>query len=157
MGKLTELEIRNLIKAGERFDGYSDGDGLYLRYRIEPDIKPSISKLAGGEVRQKHIDTMLKSIVARDAPTMAADVMRWTKRMFDYAVKREMVPYNMRRSIHRTRAVKMNPAPVSAENTPALGQPVTNACASASGVSCSSRSAQAFGTGRNTFLTCDGL
>ena len=37
---------------------------------------------------------MLKSIVARDAPTMAADVMRWTKRMFDYAVKREMVPYN---------------------------------------------------------------
>ncbi len=35
MGKLTELEIRNLIKAGERFDGYSDGDGLYLGYRID--------------------------------------------------------------------------------------------------------------------------
>ena len=37
---------------------------------------------------------MLKSIVARGAPTMATDVMRWTKRMFDYVLKREMVPYN---------------------------------------------------------------
>ena len=136
MGKLTELEIRNLIKAGERFDGPSDGDGLYLRYRkadalakieaanavvtvaaladeyfparilgrwkhpnivrsrIERDIKPNIGKLAVGDVRPQHIDAMLKSIMARGAPTMATDVMRWTKRMFDYAVKREMVPYN---------------------------------------------------------------
>ena len=94
MGKITDLGIRNLIKAGERFDGHSDGDGLYLRYRIERDIKPSISKLTGGEVRQKHSNAKLKSIVARGAPTMATDVMRWTKRMFDYAVKREMVPYN---------------------------------------------------------------
>ena len=37
---------------------------------------------------------MLKSIVARGAPTMATDVMRWTKRMFDYTVKREMVSFN---------------------------------------------------------------
>ena len=194
MGTLTDLEIRNLMKAGARFDARSDGDGLYLRYRkedasprwlfryrlagkqrvldfgcyrdlslanarktakemrarvalghdvqgekkqrkaaavakieaenavitvaaladeyfaarilgrwkhpnivrsrIERDIKPNIGKLAVGDVRPKHIDAMLKSIVARGAPTMATDVMRWTKRMFDYAVKREMVPYN---------------------------------------------------------------
>ena len=194
MGKLTDLDVRNWVKAGERFEGRSDGDGLYLRYRkedaaprwlfryrlagkarvlnlgsyrdlslaaarktakemrarvalghdvqqekkqrkadavakieaesgvitvaaladeyfaarilgrwkhpnivrgrIERDIKPNIGKLAVGEVGPKHIDAMLKSIVARGAPTMATDVMRWTKRMFDYAVKREMVPYN---------------------------------------------------------------
>jgi integrase len=194
MGKLTDLEIRNWIKAGERFEQRGDGDGLYLcfperfatpvwkfryrfagkarilnmgsyrdlsladarktakemrarvalgydvqtekkvrkaeavakieaeksvitvaaladeyfaarilgrwkhpnivRSRIERDIKPNIGKLAIGEVRPSHIDAMLKAIVARGAPTMATDVMRWTKRMFDYAVKREMVPYN---------------------------------------------------------------
>lgn len=65
-----------------------------VRSRIERDIKPSIGKLAIGEVGPKHIDAMLKGIVARGAPTMATDVMRWVKRMFDYAVKREMVPYN---------------------------------------------------------------
>ena len=53
-----------------------------VRSRIERDVKP------------KHIDAMLKSIVARGAPTIATDVMRWTKRMFDNAVKREMVPFN---------------------------------------------------------------
>lgn len=194
MGKLTDMEIRNWIKSGERFEGRSFGDGLYLRYRkadaaprwvfryriagkarilsmgsyrdlsladarktakemrarvalgydvagekkdrkraavakieadkavvtmaaladeyfaarilgrwkhpnivrsrIERDIKPSIGRLAIGEVGPKHIDAMLKGIVARGAPTMATDVLRWTKRMFDYAVKREMVPYN---------------------------------------------------------------
>ena len=65
-----------------------------VRSRIEPDIKPNIGKLAVGDVRAKHIDAMLKSIVARGAPTMATDVMRWTKRIFDYAVTREMVRYN---------------------------------------------------------------
>lgn len=198
MGKLTDLDVRNWIKADERFEGRSDGDGdgdgLYLRYRkedavprwlfryrlaskarvlnlgsyrdlslanarktakemrarvalgydvqnekkqrkadavakieaatsvitvatladeyfaagilgrwkhpnivrsrIERDIKPHIGKLAVGDVGPKHIDAMLKSIMARGAPTMATDVMRWTKRMFDYAVKREIVQYN---------------------------------------------------------------
>jgi integrase len=65
-----------------------------VRARIERHIKPSIGKLAIGEVKPSHIDAMLKGIVERGAPTMATDVMRWVKRMFDYAVKREMVPYN---------------------------------------------------------------
>lgn len=200
MGKLTDLDIRNWIKAGERFEQRGIGDGLYLRFRpatekqkgdavprwllryrfaskarvidlgcytnvsladarktakelrarvalghdpagekqarkretaakieaeknaitvaaladeyfaarimgrwkhpnivrarIEKDIKPAIGKLALGDVRPSHIDAMLKGIVGRGAPTMATDVMRWTKRMFDYAVKRELVPYN---------------------------------------------------------------
>lgn len=194
MGKLTDVAIRNWIKAGELFEGRSDGEGLSLRYRerdgaprwlfryqiggksrvlqlgsyrdlsladarktakemrarvalgydvagekkerrevavakieaersavtvamladeyfaarilgrwkhpnivrsrIERDIKPAIGKLAIGDVRPSHIDAMLKGVVARGAPTMATDVMRWVKRMFDYAVKREMVLNN---------------------------------------------------------------
>ncbi len=194
MGKLTDIEIRAWIRAGERFEGRSDGDGLYLRFRpgdatpswrfryriggaqrvmnlgsyavlsladarkeakrqaamvalgsdvagdkkqrkadavakieagralvtvgqladeyfgarilgrwkhpsivrsrIDNDIKPNIGKLAIGDVKPTHIDAMLKVIVARGAPTMANDVLRWVRRMFDYAIKREMTTHN---------------------------------------------------------------
>ncbi len=33
MPKLTDMQIRAWIKAGERFEGRSDGNGLYLSYR----------------------------------------------------------------------------------------------------------------------------
>jgi hypothetical protein len=33
MGKITDIEIRNWIKARERFEGRSVGNGLYLRFR----------------------------------------------------------------------------------------------------------------------------
>lgn len=195
MGKLTDIEIRAWIKAGERFEGRSDGEGLYLRFRkedavprwvfryringkprvlglgtyttlsladarkkskemrarvtlghdvamekkdrkreaiakidaeksivtvarladeyfqarilghwkhpnivrsrIERDIKPHLGKLALADVKPSHIDAMLKAIVARGAPTTANDVLRWTKRMFDYALKREMIATNV--------------------------------------------------------------
>lgn len=65
-----------------------------VRSRIEKDIKPAMGSLALADVRPSHIDAMLKGIVARGAPTMATDVMRWGKRMFDYAVKRELVAGN---------------------------------------------------------------
>ncbi len=194
MGKLTDIQIRNWIKADERFDMRGDGEGLYLsfrndfatplwrfryrfnskqrvmnlgsyavlsladarktakelrarvamghdvagekqerkkaavakiedeknaltvaqladeyfertivghwkhpnivRSRIERDIKPNIGKLAVQDVKPKHIDAMLQAIVKRGAPTTANDVLRWVRRMFDYAVKRHMVEYN---------------------------------------------------------------
>ena len=194
MGTLTDLQIRNWIKAGERFEQRGDGDGLYLSYRgsfavpvwrfryrlagrqrimglgsyadlsladarktakelrarvalgydpaaekqerkreavakieaeknaktvgdvadeyfermilgrwkhpnivrsrIERDIKPSIGKLAVEDVKPAHIDAMLQAIVKRGAPTVANDVLRWTRRMFDFAVKRHLVQYN---------------------------------------------------------------
>jgi integrase len=65
-----------------------------VRSRIENDIKPNIGKLAIGDVKPMHIDAMLQTIVKRGAPTMANDVLRWVKRMFDYAMKRQMVQFN---------------------------------------------------------------
>jgi integrase len=194
MGKLTDVEIRNWIRAGERFDMRSIGDGLYLRFRevdavplwrfryrfegkqrvmnlgsysdlsladarktakdlrarvalghdvaaekqerkaaavakleaekravtvahladeyfermilgrwkhpnivrsrIEKDIKPNIGRLKVEDVKPSHIDAMLQAIVKRGAPTIANDVLRWTRRMFDFAVKRHMAQYN---------------------------------------------------------------
>lgn len=65
-----------------------------VRSRIERDIKPAIGSLALADVKPKHVDDLLKAIVKRGAPTMATDVLRWLKRMFDYAVKREMMEVN---------------------------------------------------------------
>lgn len=194
MGNLTDLQIRDWIKRGERFEGKGDGDGLSLRFReadavpgwvfryrfngkarmmnlgsyktlsladarktakelrarvalgydpagekkerkreavrkieeeklqmtmgqladeyfaaqilgrwkhpnivrsrIDNDIKPNIGHLPIGDVKPQHIDAMLKEIVKRGAPTMANDVLRWVKRMFDYAAKRQMCQFN---------------------------------------------------------------
>jgi integrase len=194
MGKLTDLQIRNWIKANERFEQRGDGDGLFLSYRenfanpiwrfryrfagkprvmnmgsyavlsladarrtakelrarvalgydvaaekqdrkaeavakieagkravtvahladeyfvrqilgrwkhpdivrnrIEKDIKPSIGRLGVEDVKPLHIDAMLQKIVKRGAPTIANDVLRWTKRIFDYGIKRHAVQYN---------------------------------------------------------------
>lgn len=65
-----------------------------VRSRIEKDIKPNMGKLTLGDVRPTHIDEMLKTIVARGAPTTANDVLRWVKRMFNYAMKRGLVHTN---------------------------------------------------------------
>lgn len=50
--------------------------------------------MAAEDVKPGHIDTMLKAIVKRGVPTMANDVLRWTKRIFDYAIKRHILQYN---------------------------------------------------------------
>ncbi len=65
-----------------------------VRSRIEKDIKPNIGKLAVDAVKPMHIDAMLQTIVKRGAPTMANDVLRWTKRIFDFAIKRHLAEYN---------------------------------------------------------------
>ena len=65
-----------------------------VRSRIERDIKPALGTLALGDIKPKHIDTLLKSVVKRGAPTVANDVLRWMRRMFDYAIKRELIDTN---------------------------------------------------------------
>lgn len=194
MPKLTDMQIRNWIKAGERFEGRSIGEGLYLRFRandriptwrfryrfdgkarvmslgsygdvslanareevkklaarvslgydvagekqqrkgeasakieaeknaytvaqladeyfermiagrwkhpnivrarIEKDIKPAIGNLKVEDVKPRHIDDILKTVIKRGAPSISNDVLRWLKRIFNYAVKRHAIEYN---------------------------------------------------------------
>lgn len=194
MPKLTDMQIRAWIKSGERFEGRSDGNGLYLRYRsadkiptwrfryklagkpramligsyselslarardrakelsarvalgydvagekqerkakalakiedkknamhvsdlaaeyferqilprwkhpdilrrrIDKDINPCIGRMKVEDVKPRHIDDMLKGIVDRGAPTIATDVLRWTRRIFDYGIKRHALEIN---------------------------------------------------------------
>ena len=65
-----------------------------VRSRIENDIKPNIGKMKAEDVKPRDVDAMLQSIVKRGAPTMANDVLRWTKRIFDFAIKRHAIQYN---------------------------------------------------------------
>lgn len=65
-----------------------------LRRRIDKDINPNIGHLKVEDVRPRHIDDMLQKIVSRGAPTVANDVLRWTRRIFDYGIKRHMLEIN---------------------------------------------------------------
>ena len=194
MSKLTDIQIRAWIKAGERFEGRADGNGLYLRFRkedaiprwlfryrlegraralsigtyaslsladarrtakelaarvalghdvagekqerkqeaiakieevknawtvsrladeyfertilgrwkhpnivrsrIENDIKPAIGRMKAEDVRPRDVDEMVQAVVKRGAPTIANDVLRWTKRIFNFGIKRQIVEIN---------------------------------------------------------------
>jgi integrase len=92
---------KNALTAGQIADEYFAKNILgrwkhpnIVRSRIEKDIKPAIGKIPIGEVRPMHISKMLEIIVERGAPTTANDVLRWTKRIFDYAIKRHLVEFN---------------------------------------------------------------
>ncbi len=65
-----------------------------VRARIEKDIKPNIGKIPVEAIKPMDISNMLETIVERGAPTIANDVLRWTKRMFDYAIKRHIIQFN---------------------------------------------------------------
>ncbi|MGH8529341.1 MAG: tyrosine-type recombinase/integrase [Nevskiales bacterium] len=65
-----------------------------VRSRIERDIKPAIGNLAVTDVKPRHVDDLLKAVVARGAPTIANDVLRWLRRMFDYGIKRQYLGVN---------------------------------------------------------------
>lgn len=99
---LAKIEAEKmLVTMGKLADDYFAAQILgrwkhpnIVRSRIEKDIKPHIGKYALGDVKPTHIDAMLKAILARGAPTMANDVLRWVKRMFNYAMKRGLVLSN---------------------------------------------------------------
>ena len=65
-----------------------------VRARIEKDIKPAIGHLKVESVTPRHIEALLQSVVKRGAPTMANDVLRWLKRMFNHAIKMHMITNN---------------------------------------------------------------
>lgn len=194
MPKLTDIQIRSWIKSGERFDGRSDGNGLYLsfpknytipfwrfRYKfagkaramviasygelslakaretakelsarvalgydvagekqerkaealakieaennairvsdlaaeyytrqiattykhpelflssLQKNIVALIGKMKVEDVRPRHVDNVLQDVLERGSPTVANDVLRMLKRLFDYAVVRGMIEVN---------------------------------------------------------------
>lgn len=65
-----------------------------VRRRIDKDIGPMLGKMKVEDIKPRHIDDMLQTIVKRGAPTIANDVLRWTRRMFDYAIKRHIIEIN---------------------------------------------------------------
>ena len=65
-----------------------------VRARIENDIKPAIGKMKAEDVKPRDIDAMIQTVVKRGAPTIANDVLRWSKRIFDFGIKRHVVQYN---------------------------------------------------------------
>ena len=65
-----------------------------VRSRIENDIKPAIGKMKAEDVRPRDIDAMMQTVVKRGAPTVANDVLRWSKRIFDFGIKRQVIEIN---------------------------------------------------------------
>ena len=65
-----------------------------VRARIEKDIKPAIGHLSVEAVTPRHIEALLQSVVKRGAPTMANDVLRWLKRIFNHAIKMHIIAHN---------------------------------------------------------------
>ena len=65
-----------------------------VRARIEKDIKPAIGHLSVDAVTPRHIEALLQSVVKRGAPTMANDVLRWLKRVFNHAIKMHIITHN---------------------------------------------------------------
>lgn len=194
MGKLTDIQIKAWIKAGTRFEGKADGNGLYLRYRthdtipswrfryrlagkprvmtigtygaislakareitrelaarvslgydvagekqerkaevkakieadrndktvaevaedyfkkkvlgtwkhpdilrrrLQKDINPRMGKKKIKEIKPKDIDSLLQAILKRGAPSVANDVLRWVRRIFDHAIKLGIIDVN---------------------------------------------------------------
>jgi hypothetical protein len=64
-----------------------------VRARIEKEIKPAIGSLKVEDVKPHHIDDILKTVLKRGAPSISNDVLRWLKRIFNYAVKRHAIEF----------------------------------------------------------------
>jgi len=65
-----------------------------LRRRIDKDINPHIDNIKVEDVKPRHIDDMLKASVDRGASTIATEVLRWTRRIFDYGINRHALEIN---------------------------------------------------------------
>ncbi|TXL12386.1 integrase [Methylococcaceae bacterium HT4] len=92
---------KNALTAGQLADKYFNdriiGNWKHpniIRSKIEKDIKPYIGSMAVSDVKPMHIDAILKAVVDRGAPTVANDVLRILKHMFDYAIKRHIALNN---------------------------------------------------------------
>ena len=65
-----------------------------LRRRLEKDINPRMGKKKVKEIKPKDIDALIQAIIKRGAPSVANDVLRWVRRIFDHAIKLGMIEVN---------------------------------------------------------------
>lgn len=99
---LAKIEAdKSIITVGKLADDYFAAQVLgkvahpnIVRAKIEKDIRPQIGKLPIGDVKPSHIDTMIQAIVGRGTPTVANKTLRLVKKIFDYAIKRDLVLSN---------------------------------------------------------------
>jgi integrase len=61
---------------------------------FDKDIRANLGRLPVAGVKLPHIEGMLKTVVDRGARTTANDVLRWTRKIFDYAIARERATFN---------------------------------------------------------------
>ncbi len=65
-----------------------------VRRRIDKDIGPALGHMKVEDIKPRHVDNMLQTIVKRGAPSIANDTLRWVRRMFDYGIKRHVIEIN---------------------------------------------------------------
>ena len=94
-------EAKNALTVAQLADEYFERNILgrwkhpnIVRSRIENDIKPNLGKMRADAVKPRDVDSMLQTVIKRGARTVANDVLRWTKRIFDYGIKRHVLENN---------------------------------------------------------------
>lgn len=94
-------EAKNALTVAQLADEYFERNILgrwkhpnIVRSRIENDIKPAMGKMRADSVKPRDVDAMLQTVLKRGARTVANDVLRWTKRILDYGIKRQVLETN---------------------------------------------------------------
>ncbi len=94
-------EAKNALTVAQLADEYFERNILgrwkhpnIVRSRIENDIKPNLGKMRADAVKPRDVDSMLQTVIKRGARTVANDVLRWTKRIFDHGIKRHVLETN---------------------------------------------------------------
>ncbi|EOG3605432.1 integrase arm-type DNA-binding domain-containing protein [Enterobacter asburiae] len=65
-----------------------------FRSSLQKNIVALIGKMKVEDVRPRHVDVVLQDVIKRGSPTVANDVLRMLKRLFDYAVVRGIIEVN---------------------------------------------------------------
>lgn len=65
-----------------------------FRSSLQKNIVALIGKMKVEDVRPRHVDVVLQDVIRRGSPTVANDVLRMLKRLFDYAVVRGIIEVN---------------------------------------------------------------
>lgn len=70
-----------------------------IKNRIDNDLVPAIGHIRAEDLRPADIQRMLDKVVARGAPTVANDLLRWTKRIMNRALKLQLIDVNPAESL----------------------------------------------------------